>query len=185
MNNSITSREAILKTCRKLIAEEGLTALNMRAVSNACGTALGSVYYYFPSKNDLLIATIESVWEDIFCWGDENIKELSFIDYIERCFKQILSGIEKYPNFFTIHSISFSSKGHNKAYAKMDIYMSQIKEKLLGSLKSDSSVKAGAFSVDFSEEGFIEFIISNMVSLLIRKRNDCGVLLEVIRRTIY
>lgn len=140
MNISVTSREAILKNCRKLVSEEGLNALNMRAVANACGVALGSIYYYFPSKSDLMIATIESVWEDIFRWNDESAYELSFPDYIDRCFEHILLGIERYPNFFTIHSISFSSKGQNKAYATMERYLSQIKENMLRALKSDQMI---------------------------------------------
>ena len=65
MNTSVTSEKDILEACRQLVSDKGLSFLNMRAVAKSCGVALGSLYYYFPSKNDLLIATIESVWEDI------------------------------------------------------------------------------------------------------------------------
>ena len=66
MNTVITSRENILETCKKIVSNKGLTAINMRLVAKECNIALGSIYYYFPSKDDLLIAIIESVWEDIF-----------------------------------------------------------------------------------------------------------------------
>ncbi|MGM2743209.1 TetR/AcrR family transcriptional regulator, partial [Bacillus cereus group sp. Bce013] len=60
MNTPVTSREAILATCRNLVSENGITSINMRSVAQVCQVALGSIYYYFPSKNNLLIATIES-----------------------------------------------------------------------------------------------------------------------------
>ncbi len=97
---SVATRETILSTCKKLVSEKGLSFLNMRAVAKASGVALGSIYYYFPSKNDLLVATIESVWEDIFRLNDIETGELSFVEYICLCFEHIQMGIKKYPNFF-------------------------------------------------------------------------------------
>ena len=41
----------------------------MRTVASECGIALGSLYNYFSSKSELLSATIEAVWKDIFQMG--------------------------------------------------------------------------------------------------------------------
>lgn len=63
----VTSQEAILDTCRKMVTTEGLSAINMRSVAKACGVAVGSLYNYFPSKGSLMQATVRSVWmHDIF-----------------------------------------------------------------------------------------------------------------------
>ncbi len=185
MNTAVTSKEAILKTCRQLVSEKGLSSLNMRAVAQACGVALGSIYYYFPSKNDLLIETIASVWDDIFSWKENHESALSFTEYIEECFSHIQRGTQKYPNFFTIHSISFSTKGQSKGKQTMERYLVQIKEKMLCSLKSDACVRANTFTSRFSELAFVDFVLSNMINLLIQKENDCMLLLEIIRRIIY
>lgn len=185
MNTSVTSKEAILSTCRELVSDKGLSALNMRGVAEACNVALGSIYYYFPSKDDLLIATIESVWEDIFRWKDKELKGLSFIEYIDKCFKYIENGMEKYPHFFTIHSISFSAKSRGKAHNSMEAYISQIKLQMVKALKEDVKVKEDAFSGRLKELELVDFVLANIVCLLIQKKKDCLVLLEVIRRTIY
>ena len=185
MNNSVTSKEMILENCRKLVSEEGLTALNMRKVAKSCYVALGSLYYYFPSKNHLMIETIESVWEDIFRWDDTKAANYSFADYIEHCYEQLLLGTKKYPNFFTVHSISFSTKGQNEARASMDRYLSQVKEKMRKSLENDKSIKKSAFSDDFKEDEFIDFVLSNIVFSLLKNYPDCKMLLEIIKRVIY
>ena len=71
---------------------------------------LGSLYYYFPSKNALVIATIESVWSDLFRLEDSQLEESSFPEYVRRCFERLHQGIQTYPNFFTIHSVSVSEE---------------------------------------------------------------------------
>ncbi len=185
MSAAATSRETILAACRELVSEQGLAALNMRNVAAACNLALGSIYYYFPSKNELLIATIESVWEDIFRLDDQAKSGVSFTDYIEGCFGQILRGIEKYPNFFTIHSVSLSAGAQNKGKITMDHYLDNIKEKMILSLRKDGQVKKSTFTPSFTEADFLNFVMSNIIFLLIQKKSDCGVLTQVIRRIIY
>ena len=66
MNTTITSKEAILETSRRIIREEGLARLSIRSVAAACGVSVGSIYNYFESKSELAAAAIERVWEDIF-----------------------------------------------------------------------------------------------------------------------
>ena len=52
-------------TNMKIVMKEGLFAIIMRTVANECKVAVGSIYNYFPSKADLVSATIEVIWEDI------------------------------------------------------------------------------------------------------------------------
>lgn len=185
MNISITSRESILSTCRELVSKKGISCLKMRTVAEACNVAVGALYYYFPSKNDLLISVIESVWDDIFKLNDIDINKLSFYEYIEECFKNIASGIQKYPNFFTLHSVSFSAKNKKEARLFMDNYFDKMKEKMLISLRADKHIRINAFSRKFSKEEFVDFVFMNIVGLLLKNKNSCEFLLKVIYRTIY
>lgn len=66
MNKVVTSKEEILKTSRELIQKKGWSAISIRSVASACDVSIGSIYNYFDSKTDLVGATIESVWNEIF-----------------------------------------------------------------------------------------------------------------------
>ena len=66
MNKIVTSKEEILQTSRKLIQQHGWSAVSIRSVAAACDVSVGSIYNYFDSKTDLVGATIESVWQEIF-----------------------------------------------------------------------------------------------------------------------
>ena len=89
MKKNIISKGNILNVCKKIVSNKGLAAVNMREVSKECNISLGLVYYYFPSKDDLLIATIESVWDDIFNWEDEESKNSEFTSFIDKLFEHI------------------------------------------------------------------------------------------------
>jgi AcrR family transcriptional regulator len=47
-------REAILAAARRLVTEEGIGALNMRAVAREIGYSVAALYEYFPAKEDIL-----------------------------------------------------------------------------------------------------------------------------------
>ncbi len=65
MNKQVTSKQEILEACRAIVAELGVHALNMRNVAKRCDVAVGSLYNYFSSKDDLMTQVVESIWEEI------------------------------------------------------------------------------------------------------------------------
>jgi len=185
INTVITSKDEILKTCREIVAENGLAAVNMRDVAKKCDIALGSLYYYFPSKDDLILDTIMSVWQSIFHMDQQCRLDVSFPDSVEWVYKSIRNSADQYPNFFTTHSLGFATEGKNKAKSTMEGYLKHIRAGLAKALNSDPAVRKNAFSKMFPEKDFIDFVLNSIIDLLLRQKKDCNVLLEMIRRTIY
>ncbi|MFA6663529.1 MAG: TetR/AcrR family transcriptional regulator [Lachnospiraceae bacterium] len=185
INTIVTSREAILKGCRDMVSETGLSTVNMRSVAKRCGVALGSLYNYFPSKDALILATIESVWEDIFHMETSCKTALPFVEYVNWIFESVRRGAGEYPNFFTAHSLSFASGEKDKARNTMEHYFSHMKLGMMEALHSDPAVRKDAFSGSFSESDFLDFVLMNLLTRLMQKKSDCALLLELIRRAIY
>lgn len=185
MNTAVTSREEILTACRQLVATSGLAAVNMRTVAQHCHVALGSLYYYFPSKDELLLATVESVWDDIFNCEKLTQADLPFDCYITNFFEHFKQSILKYPNFFTVHSLSFSTRGQAKGQETMQNYLAKMKANMLQVLQNDQAVQPDVFSDVFTEDEFVDFIIMHMMSLMLQNDFNYTVLIEIIRRIIY
>lgn len=184
MNITVTSREAILKVCRTIVSEQGLPALSMRSVAARCHVALGSLYNYFPSKDDLVIATIESVWQDIFHRDQPCKSDLSFPDYVRWIFQSVRDSTIRYPNFFTAHALGFASAGKNKAKDTMERYFAHMRLGMEEAIRNDASIEKDMFSESFSESAFVDFILTNIMMLLLRKAENCDILVTVVRRSL-
>ena len=185
MNTIVTSRKKILSVCRELVADKGLSAVNMRTVAEHCHVALGSLYYYFPSKDDLLIATIESVWADILKLDDLSPSQMNFAEFITQLTVRIKCGINKYPNFFTAHAMSLSSAGRAKGCESMQRYLTLVRSRMLDILKCDAQIDSEVFTGDFSREELVDFILVSIMAAMSQRNFDYVTLIEVIKRTVY
>lgn len=185
MNKIVTSEKEILDICKNIVVEKGLQAVSMRAVAKRCNVAVGSIYNYYDSKDDLIISTIKSIWMEIINEVDFNYDTNDFIEYLSKLFNQIHYGCKKYPNFFTVHALSFTKSSKEKGRQAMDDYFNEIKDNMLKALKNDLKIKKSLFSDDFKEDAFIEFIFSNFISILADSSKSITFLLELVKKLIY
>ena len=179
------SRESILKESRVLVSKEGLKALSIRKLAKNCGVAIGTIYNYFTSKDDLLISTIESVWEDIFRVDDLENEYNDFLNYLDNIFNHLAYGIEKSPNFFTIHSLSFKSQSVDKAKDSMANYLENLSQNMIKVLDKDPKIRKYAFDDDFSKEDLVKFILSTSLCFIVERNYDKDLLIKIIEKTIY
>jgi len=184
MNIIITSKDEILKNSRELIQQQGWPAVNIRSVARACGVSVGCIYNYFGSKAELVSATVESVWYDIFHLPQESMEFDDTQSCITWIYERMEYGCEKYPGFFTLHSFGF---GEKKSDGKQLMYHTweHIVNRLEAVLKHDTKVRPNAFNEQFTIEKFSNILFSLILSSILRQDYDPSVILEIIHRTIY
>lgn len=185
MSAGITSKDAIMQVCRRIASERGLTAINMRAVAQECHIALGTLYNYYADKDELVIATVESIWRDIFHAGPADPAGLPFPQYVEALFDRIQFGASQYPGFLTAHAIAVAAEKRGEARSIMEHTFRHMKDGMLCILRADPSVDPAAFSPSFPQEEFAGFVLDNLLLLLVQRKTSCKTLTEIIRRVIY
>ncbi len=185
MNTAVTSKTAILNVCRELIQTQGPDAINIRAVAKACNISTGSIYNYFNSKYDLIAATVESVWYDIFHFPENKEMFDTLISCVKWTFDSLRKGDEKYPGFFTMHSVSFIGEEKSDGQQRMAQSWIHIKEVLSTALANDPNVRPDAFDDSFTQRDFTEILFSLIISALLQHNYDCSGILGLIRRVIY
>jgi AcrR family transcriptional regulator len=52
----------IVEAARERFLHQGVDGASLREIAREAGTSIGMVYYYFPTKDDLLLAVIEEVY---------------------------------------------------------------------------------------------------------------------------
>ena len=184
MNPPNTSREEIMRVSRKIVSEKGLPALNMRALAKECGIALGTLYNYYSDKDELVVAAIESVWQDILEKSAPD-SGVSFSQYITQTYAHIIEKLKDYPDFLAAHSISVAGSAKGKALGTMERFFGKIRSELHEVLQNDKNVDRSVFSDIFCEENLIEHVLDNIIILIIKGKSDCTVLTEILDRLLY
>lgn len=174
-----------MQVCRHIVAEKGMKALNMRLVSEKCHIALGTLYNYYADKDALVLATVESIWKEIFHGVHQDVAGVPFPDYVAELYGRIRTGAQAYPGFLTGHSISIAGARRNEAKSVMEHTFAHMKAGMLEVLQSDPAVQEKAFPPACSGEDFVGFVLDHLLILLVQGQPDCHVLLEIIRRVIY
>ena len=186
MNTNKTLHDKILVASKEIAAEKGFHAINIRAVASKAEISVGSVYNYFPDKSALLQATIADIWCDVFHRTGQCTTLNSFHD----CLLWFIVSIDKcscqYPDFFSSHATCFKETDSiEDSRKKMGEYMEHIHNGMKLILKKDKKIKANVFSEAFTEDGFIDFIFSNIISGLSGKDKSCSFLLKLTDKLLY
>ncbi|MGN1020232.1 MAG: TetR/AcrR family transcriptional regulator [Aristaeellaceae bacterium] len=184
MNPGVTTKEEILQACRQIAAEEGLQAVSMRSVAGKCGVALGTLYNYYADKDALLIATVESVWQDIFHPMGRCPEGTSFPEYVSRLYDCAHRGAAAYPDFLTEHSIAIARARRGEAQSVMERHFAHMRAGLLTALRADPAVRDAALAPPLTEEALADMTLDSILLLLMKQAEDCGALAEALRRIL-
>lgn len=185
MNTAVTSKEEILKTSRELIRRQGWSAVSIRSVAAGCGVSVGSIYNYFDSKTDLIGATVESVWCEIFHRPEDDAVFQDVQACVAWMYQRMAYGCERYPGFFTLHSLGFLQEDKTAGKQRMQQTWQHILAGLRSVLKQDVRIRPDAFTEQFTAEKFADVLFSQMLSALLRQDYDPSAVLEIVRRTLY
>ena len=185
MNPMATSKENILQISRKLIQQNGWAGVNIRSVAAACGVSVGCIYNYFESKTDLLSATVESIWNDIFHHPEDEAVFQDTLSCVRWMYKQLEYGCQRYPGFFTHHALGFVQQDTADGKQQMQRAWQHILDALCTVLRNDARIRADAFTEEFTVEKFAEMLFSLMLSALLRQDYDPSTVLEMVRRLLY
>ena len=185
MNHLATSKEDILAASRELIMENGWAAVSIRSVASKCCVSAGTIYNYYDSKADLLGATIESVWYEIFFHPEDEHVFCDVAGCISWIYERLEYGNQKFPGFFSLHSLGFMRDEKADGKKRMMQTWGHIRSGLCEVLKKDPKVRPGVFDQQFTEKQFAEILFSLMLMAMIRQDYDPTSVLMLINKTIY
>ena len=172
MNTIVTSKEDILKNSRELIREKGWAAVSIRSVASACGVSVGSIYNYYDSKAELISATVESVWCEIFHRPQDEAVFQDVQTCVKWMYERMAYGCEQYPGFFTLNSLGFMQEDKADGKRHMQQIWHHILNGLCTVLQQDTKIRPGAFNAQFTVEKFADVLFSLMLSALLRQDYD-------------
>lgn len=83
-------KQLILSHAKEILYNQGYQKLSMRALSKACGIALGTIYNYYPTKKDLVFEMMTDYWQ---CYLDAVaeiiVADADFYTKLDRVFNEL------------------------------------------------------------------------------------------------
>ena len=91
----------LIEEAHKQVEQFGYGALTIRSVAKACGVGIGTVYNYFPSKDDLLATYLLGDWQNCMTAIATANEQSDSPEPVVRCmFDQLLSYANRHQTIF-------------------------------------------------------------------------------------
>lgn len=185
MNKSATSKEALLEIARDIAYHEGISKVSIRRLANESGVAIGTVYNYYPSKADLVVAVMEDFWKNVFHGSHFNTDSRDYLGSIEEIYKRLSVNLAVFHKEFLEDLPGMKKAEKEKSHMVEQRYIEHMKAGVLSIINRDDRISPSVWSEDFTQEDLVAFTFSNMVMLLMEKKTDCRYLCKVLERVLY
>lgn len=173
MKKNRLTREDLLEIGIEMAREVGFSKITIRSFAKKANIAVGTVYYYFKDKTELIEGIIESYWKIAI---DENIEEIifkndSFIGALDQIYLLL------YRNYSEFHSFLTKDLGDisNSNNSSMNYHLEKIRKKIEYLLYKNPKMLILIEEVSTIDD-FLDYVIDNIFSSLKRNKKELGFL---------
>lgn len=176
-----TLRETLLEYARHTVETDGPDAINIRDIAKQAGIATGTVYNYFQSKNDILMALTEEYWKTALADMRWEITTVSFCDQLKEIYEFLKRRVD-HPAGLLMNSLrSVETAGQERMASAQSV----LKGALIQRMEGDPAISEQVWSDSFTPEDYAGFILGNLMLALRSGQPDIGFFIEIVKRTIY
>lgn len=178
-----TLRDTLLKLARDIADTDGIDAVNIRTIAQRAGIATGTMYNYFSSKDEILLALTEEYWTHTLVEMRTVITATSFCEQLEEIFVFLREQIDQSAGKLMNSLGSLEPLGQ----ARMASLQSALESSLIQRMEQDAAIRKDIWNEQFTKPQFARFIMRNMILLLRTKApmTDLCFFLTIVKSTIY
>ena len=137
------SRERVLDTAERVMAEHGFEAATIARVVEEAGIPLSSVYHYYGSKDGILLAVMERGAERFFAdlpaWNRRMGPPAAHLNTVLSAAAQVL---ERHPNFLRL-LIVFAVQRSARGSGEIDVVVARVRRLGLDRLREQIAIAFG------------------------------------------
>ena len=174
-------KRTLLLLAGKIECEEGIDAISMRRLASEANIAVGTVYNYFESKQEVLLALTEAYWEDALKQMRLSLTAVRFSEQIA----QILAFLREKMNDCAQILMQSLRSDPDSGRVRMAAMQRVLHQALMERLEQDESIRADVWNERFTKDAFAEFTLANLILLMQQKGTDETIFIEMINRILY
>lgn len=178
-------KDIILSAAKDLALKQGISKIDIRSVAKNSGIAIGTVYNYFPSKADLLVAVIEDFWDNAFASIDwQSFAYNHFYDNLEKIYNILYVFLNKFKENWLEQLAFLNTQEKLLGKQKQNEYFKKICHKIMLLMDMDDRLKKYTWTEAVSKEKMAEFIFDNMLMMLKKGNKDMVFFTAVLKKIL-
>lgn len=181
----VNLKEVILDEAKKISLNDGINQLNIRTVAKNSAISIGTVYNYYPSKSDLLLAVVEDFWGGALKDIDwRSLKSNNFYENIEKIYAVLNNYFRSFKENWLDQLALLKNHEKQTGRGKEDEYFKKMYGKIIILMDMDNKLKNYPWSESFSKDYMAEFIFQNMLMMLKKGIEEISFFIEVLKRIL-
>ena len=174
-------RQCLLDCARRIECAEGADGLSIRKLASEANVAVGTVYNYFESKQEVLLAMTEEYWNDALREMQGSITAERFSEQIRQIYAFLAEKLKDCAKVLMMSLREDAESGR----ARMTSMQGTVVRSLVRRLENDPLIRKSVWSDSFTKEAFASFVLDNLFVALRQPREEVDFLIEIIERTLY
>lgn len=178
-----TLRDTLLDLARGIAETDGLDAINIRTIAQRAGIATGTMYNYFSSKDQILLALTEEYWMQALGEMQAAIAGGPFCEQLREMFVFLRERIDRSAGKLMNSLGGLEPLGQTRMASMQAV----LEESLIRRMEQDTAIRKDIWSERFTKQQFARFVMRNMTALLKARApmTDLGFFIEILKNTIY
>lgn len=185
MKQDYSSKEEIFQKAKTIVYRDGLQNLSMRKLASECYLALGTLYHYYPSKEDLVVLIMEDFWNQNF---NEFISETGSSDFIstfEKFYDLANKSYKMFEKSFAKKRVDGAKTLLLKGKAREEDFIKMLCDYLVKAALRDERVKKEVFDDKFTIDEFVSTVMNILLLSLVNNDNKKEFLTTLITKMMY
>jgi len=174
-------REQLLDSAREIATREGTEAINIRRLASQAGIASGTVYNYFQSKEDVLLALTEEYWRKAMAEMRQAIHADTFTGQVREIYAFLRSRIDDSAGVLMGSLRNVEAVGRER----MTAMQTGLRMAIVQRMEADGGIRATVWNERFTKERYADFVLANLLMLLQKKEDSIDFFLDILERTLY
>lgn len=177
-------RATIAEAAYGLAEQSGLSSLGIRSVAEACGVSVGTIYNYFPTKEDLVVEVIGMFWRNAF--HEDMCRAVSgerFDIFVSRTVKAMGSALATFRSDWLPQASALSMQGRDAGKMRESKAFAHMRSGMLSVLKADA--QADVSRVGIAPEELVAYVLDSMIACLCAGDTECRALVALLHAALY
>ena len=178
---NLNQRQTLLNCAHRIECAEGVDAISIRRLASEANIAVGTVYNYFESKQEVLLSLTEFYWTGVLANMHSVVTAERFSDQAAQILEYLRSEMKDCAEILMRALREHAEPGR----VRMAAMQRNLDADLTERLRKDTAIRPDAWRGSITMESFARFVRVHIVALLQDEACDPAAFLEIINRMLY